>query len=276
VTPPQIVERTAHFIELRASQDGDGRTLEGYAAVFDTPTRIDSWEGQFDETIARGAFKKTLREKTPVLQFDHGHDARTGSVPIGSIEQIREDAKGLFVRARLFDNPVVEPIRQAIEGGAIDGMSFRFRVLRDEWEEPSDKDRQKGKIPQRTIREVQLFELGPVVFPAYPTTSVGVRDDGATTIAGPGWQMTGGPALRFDQDTHTFYASSGTVPPGTPFHSGTWTSTTGITATSDDAARTSDTSDAADTSDDAGSPDPKRVALSALRLRALQIRGVTP
>lgn len=163
--PPRLCMRA---VEFRASEAGDGRTLEGYAAVFDTPTRIDSWEGKFDETIARGAFNRTINARTPVLQFDHGHDLRTGSVPIGAIETLKEDKTGLFVRAQLFDNDVVEPIRQAIEGGAIDGMSFRFRVVRDEWDE-------SGDIPTRTIREVELFELGPVVFPAYEATSVGVR-----------------------------------------------------------------------------------------------------
>lgn len=163
--PPRLCLRA---VEFRATEQGDGRTLEGYAAVFDTPTRIDSWEGKFDEEIAKGAFAKTIKERSPVLQFDHGHDMRTGSVPIGAIEQLKEDATGLFVRARLFDNQVVEPIRQAIEGGAIDGMSFRFRVTREEWNEEPD-------IPVRTIREVELFELGPVVFPAYEATSVGVR-----------------------------------------------------------------------------------------------------
>jgi hypothetical protein len=163
--PPRLCLRA---VEFRATEQGDGRTLEGYAAVFDTPARIDSWEGKFDETIAKGAFKRSINARTPVLQFDHGHDLRTGSVPIGAIESLKEDATGLFVRARLFENDVVEPIRQAIEGGAIDGMSFRFRVVRDEWDE-------SGDIPTRTIREVELFELGPVVFPAYEATSVGVR-----------------------------------------------------------------------------------------------------
>lgn len=175
-------------VEFRASKnDSDGRTLEGYAAVFDTPTRIDSWEGTFDEEIARGAFAKTLGERTPVLQFDHGHDARTGSVPIGKIEKLSEDKTGLFVQAHLFDNPVVEPIRQAIEGGAIDGMSFRFRVTREDWFDKDDEPvaasdlgkllwnpRDRGPL-KRIIREVELFELGPVVFPAYEATSVGVR-----------------------------------------------------------------------------------------------------
>ena len=165
--PKNNVCRAAGF-ELRNAGSGDGFTLEGYGAVFDEPTRIDSWEGRFDEVISRGSFSKTISERTPVLQFDHGHDVATGSVPIGSIEELREDDHGLFVRARLHDNDRVEPIRQAIESGAIDGMSFRFRVLREEWDESDD-------IPTRTIREVELFELGPVVFPAYEATSVGVR-----------------------------------------------------------------------------------------------------
>lgn len=164
--PKDLLTRACSF-ETRAD-GGDGLTLEGYAAVFDTPTRIDSWEGTFDEVIAPGAFAKSIRDRKPVMQFDHGHDIATGSVPIGSIDDLREDKQGLFVRARLHDNARVEPIRQAIASGAIDGMSFRFQVVREEWDESED-------TPVRTIREVRLFELGPVVFPAYAATSVGVR-----------------------------------------------------------------------------------------------------
>ena len=168
--PKHNLFRAASF-EIRkaaADEDGDGFTLEGYAAVFDSPTRIDSWEGEFDEVIARGAFAKTIEERKPVLQFDHGHDVATGSTPIGAIIELREDRHGLFVRAQLFDNDRVKPIRQAIEAEAIDGMSFRFQVVREEWDE-------SGDVPTRTISEVRLFELGPVVFPAYEATTVGVR-----------------------------------------------------------------------------------------------------
>lgn len=176
-------------VEFRAVDQatGDGHTLEGYAVVFNTPAEICSWEGDFLEQVAPGAFRKTLKQKTPVLQYDHGRDARTGSVPIGSIEDVHEDNTGLYVLARLFDNPVVEPIRQAIEGGAIHGMSFRFEVIRDEWRDRDGKlikpdelssllweAGERGPL-QRTIREVTLHELGPVVFPAYDSTSVGVR-----------------------------------------------------------------------------------------------------
>jgi len=178
-------------VEFRAApkddnEENDGRTLEGYAAVFNQDTEINSWEGKFTERIAPGAFKKTLRERKPIMQFNHGRDVRTGAVPIGKFTDIREDDHGLRVTGRLFDNDVVEPIRQAIEGDAVPGMSFSFQVVRDEWRD------EKGKVLRgealrkrlwdgtgglsRTIKEVRLFEAGPVITPAYAGTSVGVRD----------------------------------------------------------------------------------------------------
>lgn len=188
-------------VEFRATdqESGDGRTLEGYAAVFDQPTTIDSYEGTFEEVVKRGAFRKTLRERQPVMQFDHGNDKRTGSTPIGSIKDIREDDEGLFVRARLFDNELVEPIRQAVEGQAIRGMSFKFRVMADRWIDADGKRLKDNELAElledpgdrgpirREITEVELYELGPVVFPAYDQTSVGVRnrfDPAAVAVRG--------------------------------------------------------------------------------------------
>lgn len=162
--------RSVDFDLVRDDSGGDGLTLEGYAAVFDSPTRIDSWEGQFDEVIQRGAFTKTLRERTPVLQFDHGQHPLIGSIPLGTIQSAREDDQGLYVKARLTDNWLVQPVRDAIRDGAVNGMSFRFSVVKDKWSE-------RGKdVPLRTLLEVKAPELGPVVFPAYRDTSVGVRN----------------------------------------------------------------------------------------------------
>jgi HK97 family phage prohead protease len=164
--------RSAPFeFELERDSGGDGLTLEGYAAVFDSPTEINNHEGNFLETIAAGAFKKTLRDGRPVLQFDHGKHPMIGSLPIGKIEALKEDARGLFVRARLHAGQFYEPVREAIASGAIDGMSFRFSVVRDDWTAPQGR-----RLAQRNIQEVKLYELGPVVFPAYAATTVGVRD----------------------------------------------------------------------------------------------------
>lgn len=177
--------------EMRATSDeGDGLTLDGYGAVFGSPTRIDSWEGVFDEEIARGAFKKSLAERTPVLQFDHGRHPMVGSIPLGSFETLREDDKGLQVLARLHDNWLVQPVRDAIKSEAIPGMSFRFSVVKDEWRDAGGKivkgddisrllwasdASDPSSILKRTLREVKLYEVGPVVFPAYADTTVGVR-----------------------------------------------------------------------------------------------------
>ena len=155
-------------VEFRAEPSSDGLTLEGYAAVFNEWTDIDSYEGTFRERIAPGAFKKTIQERMPVLQFDHGTHPLIGSIPLGVITSLREDAHGLKVKARLSDNWLVEPVRDAIRDGAIQGMSFRFRVINDTWT--------RGKSgPERTINEIALYEAGPVVFPAYEQTTVGVR-----------------------------------------------------------------------------------------------------
>lgn len=172
-TPPDsgFELREADFTLIRADEDDDGLTLEGYAAVFGSPTRIDSWEGNFDEVIAPGAFKRTIGQKGPGgvrLQFDHGHHPLIGSIPIGSIRELREDARGLYVKARMADNWLIQPVRDAIANGSVSGMSFRFRVIRDDWDKTGD-------VPLRTLQEIDLAEVGPVVWPAYEATTVGVR-----------------------------------------------------------------------------------------------------
>ncbi|MGW6910257.1 HK97 family phage prohead protease [Streptomyces sp. NPDC054940] len=184
--------RSVPFELLRAEDDesGDGLSLEGYAAVWDAATEIDSWEGSFTEKIRRGAFRKTIRENTPVLQFDHGRHPLVGSIPIGAIEQLSEDDSGLYVRARLSDNWLIQPVRDAIAERSIKGMSFRFSVIREEWRDnagklvkPDELGRllwdpgDRGPL-ERTLIEVRCPELGPVVFPAYTQTSVDVRARG--------------------------------------------------------------------------------------------------
>ncbi len=168
---PHLGTCTRAFDFETRSAGRDGRTLEGYAAVFNTRTRIAATGGDFDETILPGAFARSLKTRTPVLQFEHGRDPRVGAVPIGAIEALSEDSRGLHVKATLYDNPVVEPVRQAIMGNSIKGMSFRFGVPDggDTW------TRERAGLELREIRDADVHELGPVVFPAYDTTTVSVR-----------------------------------------------------------------------------------------------------
>jgi len=155
-------------IEFRSEPSADGLTLDGYAAVFNDWSTIHDRAGQFQERIAPGAFKRTLGQRTPIMQFDHGTHPLIGSIPLGRFTSITEDGHGLKVRARLSDNWLVEPVRDAIRDGGITGMSFKFRVIDEQWDQRDGAD-------WRTITEVELYEAGPVVSPAYEATTVGVR-----------------------------------------------------------------------------------------------------
>ncbi|WP_341266965.1 HK97 family phage prohead protease [Gordonia malaquae] len=187
--------RSVPFTRSEDDGRGDGRTFRGYGAVFNSPTRINSWEGTFDEQFAPGSFRKTLSERTPKFQFDHGRHPLIGSVPIGTITSIVEDTRGLDVEARLGKHMLIDLIQEALSTGAIDGMSIRFSVVREEWRDesgalvaPEDVDMHLWNpspdrgILMRTILEAKLDEVGPVVWPAYADTTAGVRSASPVTI----------------------------------------------------------------------------------------------
>lgn len=204
--PREGLRRSSPFVLRDATDDpGDGLTLDGYAAVFNRETVIDSWEGRFREKIAPGAMKKSFRENPPRVQFDHGHHPLIGSIPIGSVESIREDVDpvlapegGAHIVARLHDNWLIQPVRDAIASGSVDGMSFRFSVVNEQWHDHEgrqirderelrdilrrswEEDVPVEELPVRTLKELRVPEVGPVVWPAYSDTSVGVRSQTVT------------------------------------------------------------------------------------------------
>jgi HK97 family phage prohead protease len=167
------VARAGEF-EVRESSDGDGLTIAGYIARFNEPTQISDYLGDYVEQIKPGAFRQTLRERGTggvKMQFNHGSDAATGVLPIGVWTSLREDRNGLWGEGRLHDNWHTIPVRAAIESGAVDGMSFRFKVIAEEWQQA----KRDGEQDHRTLTEVALYEAGPVVHPAYEGTTVSVR-----------------------------------------------------------------------------------------------------
>jgi HK97 family phage prohead protease len=186
-----IVRTLSSDLETRASgaSSGDGLTLTGYAAKFNSPTEIRDWSGTFIEQIAPGAFGESLQERTPIMQYQHGRDPAVGTVPIGSFTEIREDAVGLKVTARLHDTPSTHALRAAITSGAITGMSFKFEVTGEFWRDNTGRlltpretedllwrPGDRGPLT-RTLTSVRLYEAGPVATPAYRDTTVGLRTD---------------------------------------------------------------------------------------------------
>ena len=57
--------RTFPLEDIRIDPGGDGRTVTAYAAVFDTPTKISDFEGEYIERIHPAAFNKAIRDAAP-------------------------------------------------------------------------------------------------------------------------------------------------------------------------------------------------------------------
>lgn len=164
--------------EVRATGDDTMPTMVVRFSRFDTWYEIDSyWEGRFLERTAYGSFAKTIQETgTRVkVQFDHGYDSRFGSVLLGVPDVLREDPDSPLGEVPLWDTAYNRELVPGLEAGAY-GSSFRFRVIRDEWnDEPGRSDHNPDGIPERTIKEVRLMEFGPVVWPANPDATAGLR-----------------------------------------------------------------------------------------------------
>src|SRR4249920_61338 len=163
--------------ELRAQTDeGQGGTLFGHFAVFNKWTEINSmWEGNFLERIAPGAFADTISTRGDQINvlYDHGQDPQLGNKPLGPINVLKEDAKGAYYEVSLLrgaDGELVPYNRDFIVPAAKAGLlgaSFRFKVTEETWVDPEKASKTNpAKLPERTIDRVDLYEFGPVTFPA--------------------------------------------------------------------------------------------------------------
>ncbi len=158
-------------LEVRASSD-HWAVLEGHASVFGTEAVI--W-GLWREEVAPGAFAKTIKEHEIYSFFNHDSNMVLGNTRAGTLI-LEEDEKGLHTLIYPPDNEWGRPVVDAIRRGDVTGMSIQFDVIKHEWQKGAD-----GELPKRTIREMRLYEAGPVTFPAFETTDISVR---STRIAG--------------------------------------------------------------------------------------------
>lgn len=153
-------------------------TLVVRFSPFNTWYQIDSyWEGTFLERTMPGAFSKTMAEQRDqvVCLFNHGYDMQIDQKLLGSVDDLREDPDSAVGEVGLWDTSYNRDLLPGLRAGAY-GSSFRFRVIRDEWnDEPGKSAANPDGIPERTIKEVRLYEFGPVTYPANPAATAGVR-----------------------------------------------------------------------------------------------------
>ena len=143
------------FTNLSAlTETGRIGRLKGYASRFGEPD-------QSGDVVLPGAFAGSLarlKEAGRTVKFLWQHDPTR---PIGTWEQVREDATGLFVAGEvLTDLALGKEAALLIQAGAVDGLSIGYRVVR------AEPNRETGG---RNLIEIDLWEVSLVTFPMLPT-----------------------------------------------------------------------------------------------------------
>lgn len=174
VEPPAIAGVEHRTLELGSCEmrEADGKIIfQGHASVFD---RLSEDLGGFRERVQRGAFRKVL-DAAPDVRFLFNHDpnlimARTTNESL----ELREDPKGLRVYAELAPTTAAQDLRILVQRRDVDGMSIGFSVREDDggravWSE------EDGELVRTIVSFSHLFDVGPVVFPAFTQTDASMR-----------------------------------------------------------------------------------------------------
>lgn len=152
--------------EVRAADDGSSATVRGYAAVFDQETMIGSY---FRERIAPGSFSRAISEGQDVV-FLVDHDGQPLARTRSGTLKLEEDERGLKIEAELdSEDPDAFRVIRKMKRGDLDKMSFAMIVRAETWTDES------GNVALREIRDVDLFDVSVVTFPAYDGTEIGLR-----------------------------------------------------------------------------------------------------
>lgn len=162
-------------IETRA----DGKPMiVGYSAVFyrsgDAGTEFQLWSDLI-ERIRPGAFDRAMKEKHDVRGlFNHDPNQILGRTAAGTM-RLSVDSVGL--RYEIDPPESATGVMEAIKRGDVTGSSFAFNVTRQTFED------RKGEPSLRWIEDVDLFDSGPVTYPAYAATNAGIRGVSDTSEA---------------------------------------------------------------------------------------------
>lgn len=146
------------------STEGAQPKMYGHAAMFDS---LSGDLGGFREMIAPGAFVKSLESADIRALFNHDSNIVLGRNKAGTL-RLKEDKNGLAIEIDPPDTQAARDLIVSMSRGDINQMSFGFRTITDKWE------KRDGEW-LRTLKEVELFDVSPVTYPAYAATDIAVR-----------------------------------------------------------------------------------------------------
>jgi hypothetical protein len=159
--------------ELRSAGEGHPTHITGYAAVFN---KVSRRLGNFHEKVMDTAFTEALRsiergDTNLVCRYNHKDDMLLGTSLAGTLK-VTVDEKGL-------PYDVVPPscradVLEYVDRGDVRYSSFAFRVPEpgtdDSWGES------EYGLPMRSLHNVELVDVAPVLDPAYKDTVASARN----------------------------------------------------------------------------------------------------
>ena len=164
-------ERRTHTVEMRVkdpSIGSKGFSIEGYAANFNS---LSQDLGGFREMLMPGCFSEALACSDVRALFNHDPNLILGRNVSGTCRLI-EDDKGLRFEVDPPETSYAKDLQVSMKRGDINQCSFGFRVAEkgDTWAKDTDG------VWIRSIHKVEkLFDVSPVTYPAYISTSCAVR-----------------------------------------------------------------------------------------------------
>ena len=152
-------------LEIRAGTETEPTTISGYAIKFNSVTKIGDW---FREVIRPEAVPDDIQTQDIRALWNHNSDFPLGRTKNDSLT-LEKDEKGLRFTITPPDTSWGRDALESVKRGDVSGMSFGFFTNKDRWTEET------GKTPLRELLAIDLLEVSPVTFPAYPSTSASAR-----------------------------------------------------------------------------------------------------
>ena len=173
--------RGQRAVELRS--DGDTpKVICGYGAVFynssDPGTEYQIWDDYY-ERIMPGCFDRAIKEDDVRSMFNHDSNQLLGRRAFKDTDTLKLSVDSFGLRYEVacdLADPTHQSLVPKLRSGKVDGASFMFEVTDRAWREESRGEGDaKRTVSVIEITGVRLWELGPVVFPAYESATSEAR-----------------------------------------------------------------------------------------------------
>jgi len=161
----------ASGIEFRAAQEGKPAMVHGYAALFNTPSRLlrDSQGKAYVEVIKPGAFDGLLEGDVRCL-VNHEPSLVLGRTTAGTL-RLSVDERGLAYECDLPDTACAKDLAVSLKRGDVTQSSFAFNVAAG----GAVVRREGGQIIREVRKCSRLTDVSVVTYPAYDDTEASCR-----------------------------------------------------------------------------------------------------